>query len=70
MAKERPEHVTCINHTEVGNPGTWCGRHPQSSEFAFVSIDHAAYHATGGGRLVPCPGCAAAVVKALAGGRE
>lgn len=63
---DRPDYVTCIAHTRAQREA-WCDRRIGASEFAFESIDHAAYNARGKGRLEVCPGCAAAVVALLEG---
>lgn len=64
--RERPDYVTCVEHTHEERKGTaWCGR--RVTGFRFVGLDHAAYNALASGRLVACPECVAAAVKALRG---
>lgn len=64
--KNRPDHITCIKHTQEDFKRTaWCGRAISAFEFSFASIDHAAYNAKSQGYLVACPQCCKTVVKML-----
>lgn len=64
---DRPEYITCIAHTHAERKHqTWCGKHTVG--FVFQDIDHAAYNGMQQGRLLTCPECLDAVVKALQGG--
>ena len=72
---DRPDYVRCVllGTEENGKPVslTWCdrnhGRRPPF-EFAFVDASHAALNALGGGRLLVCPECAAAIAKTIVAG--
>jgi len=68
----RPEYVHCaLTGVFEGDPPTpvrktWCGRPPEG--FMFVDASHVALNGRGGGRLLCCPGCAAAIKVALDAG--
>lgn len=63
---ERPDYIKCIRHThEEMKTTSWCGRYIPRSEWYFVDIDHAAYNAMNGGRLVACEGCVSKVTELL-----
>ncbi len=64
---ERPDHIKCIKNLEEL---TWCGRPYSSMGWLFQSIDHAALNGDQEGRLVACPECTKAVIKALSNGQE
>lgn len=60
------EVIKHIRHTHEELKGTaWCGRELFHHDWAFVDIDHAAYNARNGGRLLACKKCVAAIVKTL-----
>ena len=62
MAKEWIKHV---RHTHADYDGhAWCGRRLYW-QTAFVDIDHAAYNAKNGGRLVICADCRREIVRSL-----
>lgn len=59
-----PEWGVHIRHSHAKLPWkAWCGAY--ISEFAFVSLDHAAYNNLNGDRLVPCKECVRAALHAL-----
>ena len=58
---DRPEYTTCILH---GRWRAWCWR-DVSSLFHFETIEHAAQSQLNGDRLIVCPECRDAVMKAL-----
>jgi hypothetical protein len=60
-----------IEDTHADHRGyAWCGAPLAGGEFVFRNIDHAAMNGRGNGRLVPCPECRNAVIKALMGVRH
>jgi len=63
----RPGYVRCIMHGHEKHKRTaWCGNTGTGGHFgAFLDIEHAAYNAKAGARLVVCRQCAAEVAKAL-----
>jgi hypothetical protein len=62
----RPDYVKCVQHTHADKKNqTWCGRSTDQFEWTFVNLDHAAYNALQGGRLVLCDNCRAAAIAAL-----
>lgn len=62
--------MKCIRHTHEDKKTTsWCGRALESMEWAFVSLDHAAYARLHEDRLVPCGKCVNAAKRALSGKR-
>lgn len=69
----RPEYVKCIRDPRYvdGKPNkhALCGSYI-GMEFAFVSIDHAWCEVARGGRLLPCPECAAKVVEMFGEARD
>lgn len=64
---ERHNYIVCIGCSREPRK-SWCGRALPIGEFRFVGIEHAAENGAQKGRLVACPECAAAVMKALAHG--
>lgn len=65
----RPDFIKCIEHTHADKVGqSWCGRDVRL-EFRFENIDHAAYNALNGGRLLICPDCAGAALEAVSRGK-
>lgn len=66
---ERPDWIVCVSDTHADRRNmAWCGR--RVSGFAFVDADHAAQNGRAEERLVTCPECAAALVKALNHGQQ
>ena len=57
----RPDYITCIRRDPCR---AWCGRNV-SMLFHFATIEHAARAQLNGDRLLVCPECRDAVVKAL-----
>ena len=57
----RPDYITCIRRDPCR---AWCGRNV-SMRFHFATIEHAARAQLNGDRLLVCPECRDAVVKAL-----
>jgi hypothetical protein len=67
----RPEYVKCVQDNHRDHDGrSWCGQVLNKFDFAFVSIEHAAFNGRAGGRLVACSECTAAIIKALTNGQE
>lgn len=69
---ERPEYIKCIEHQPVQG-GLWCGREELPEyvgEWVFRGLDHVAYSNMSGSRLVACPECLDAAVRALRGIKE
>ena len=65
----RPDYVKCIRDTHADNKGkAWCGRPACRFEFAFEDVDHAAMNGRNEGRLIVCPECRDAAIKALRNG--
>lgn len=63
---DREEYINCIRHTHAEKlKESWCGRQVDLFEWTFMNIDHAAYNALNGGRLVACPDCVKAVEATL-----
>ena len=58
---DRPDYITCIRR---GSGRSWCWQ-DVSMTFHFVSIDHAAFSQLAEDRLLVCPECRDAVMKAL-----
>lgn len=55
---KRPEHIRCIRHTHADKRGlSWCGKAVSNFDLCFQDIDHAAYSAQNGSRLLPCSEC-------------
>jgi NifU-like protein involved in Fe-S cluster formation len=52
--------VKCILRQATDTKNSWCGK-LIALEWAFNSIDHAAFNALGNGRLVACPDCVKAI---------
>jgi hypothetical protein len=69
----RPEWLTCIRRTTDARDlsRAWCGEPVAGSGgfvggvFCFQDIEHAIASRAGGGRLVACQACVAAVVRSL-----
>lgn len=61
------EYVKHIMHTHHGEEArSWCGeQNEMQMTWGFISLDHAAYNAIRGGRLLACPECVRAAVSAL-----
>lgn len=52
------DYIRCIRHTHAERKNlSWCGRNVYSSDWTFLSVDHAAYSIMNEDRLVPCPNC-------------
>jgi len=67
----RPDYVKCVTDNHRDNDGlSWCGKILDKFDFAFVSIEHAAFNGRSAGRLVACSECTALIAKALANGQE
>lgn len=67
---ERPDWVRCVltsvHDTPVNESDrTWCGRVPPITEWCFNDASHAALSAKRENRLVACPACTVAIVRAL-----
>lgn len=63
---ERPEFVKCIG-TEMPGPNmSWCGKYV-GMDWHFQGANHAALAVKAGDRMMPCPECVDAAVKALKG---
>ncbi len=61
-----PDHVKCVIHTDLPRKGTtWCGRKHYNMEWLFTDVDHAALTREQESRLLVCPECRNAIVKAL-----
>lgn len=71
----RPEYVVCVM-ADAGpahdlHKKTWCGQPANWSKgLMFVSVDHAAFNGYARRRLVCCPECSKAIIKALTNGQE
>lgn len=60
------DYIKHIRHTHEEKKNTsWCGKELYSHDWTFLGIDHAAYSAQQGDRLVACKKCVAAVIKVL-----
>lgn len=67
----RSGFVRCITDNHRDSEGrSWCGQAINKFDFAFVSIEHAAFNGRSEGRLVACSECTAEIIKALATGQE
>jgi len=51
--------------TESKEQRTWCDRTPPDHEWCFTDASHAALNGASGGRMVLCPACCTAIVRAL-----
>lgn len=66
----RSEYVRCVTDNHRDNDGrSWCGKTLNKFDFAFVSIEHAAFNGRSGGRLVACSECTVEIIKALESGQ-
>lgn len=67
----RPDYVKCVQDNHRDHDGlSWCGQALNKFDFAFVSIDHAAFNGRDGRLLVACSECTTAIIKALTNGQE
>ena len=75
--KSRAEYIVCIKHTRMDlRTMSWCGRKigfeskgdVSPYEWYFISADHAAHAGMAGDRLMACPKCLTALIKALRNG--
>lgn len=64
---KRPEWVHCVGTGHVNETRPWCG---SDNIPGFVDATHAALNGRGEGRLVACPQCVEAIIKALRNGHE
>lgn len=60
----REEYIKCVRLSSQYK-ATWCGSGDVSG---FIDVDHAALNGKDEGRLVVCPECREAIVKALLNG--
>jgi len=60
----REDYIKCVNLVNTIG-GSWCGGNQAGR---FVDVDHAALNGRNEGRLVVCPECREAIIKALNNG--
>jgi hypothetical protein len=74
LTVERPDWVKCAltgrnvvpkEGWPVAEQKTWCDRTPPDHEWCFTDASHAALNGANGGRMVLCPACCTAIVRAL-----
>ncbi len=64
----RPEYISCIQHTHADRVKTsWCGKTLYTFDWFFQNIDHAAHTVMNEARQVPCPECIAAIREVFKG---
>ena len=63
MMHEYQKHILDTHANNAGK--SLCGEAGADKLWSFVDVDHAFQNARSGGRLVPCPKCLGAVLRAF-----